>query len=200
MEVRPYRPEDRRDLYDVCVRTGNAGGDATGLFSTDELLPDVFLGPYLRIEPELAFVVDTGKRAAGYVVGTADTERFVADHRRDWLPRFAAAYSLTEPATNAEERLVRLGHRPEAMLEHVPDGYPAHLHIDLLPEVQGHGLGRELIRTLLAALRERGVPGVHLGVGADNAGARAFYLRLGFVPMAELEGTIVLGLPTSAEV
>ena len=28
--------------------------------------------------------------------------------------------------------------------------YPAHLHIDLLPELQGQGFGRALIRRLLA--------------------------------------------------
>ena len=37
--------------------------------------------------------------------------------------------------------------------------YPAHLHIDLLPELQGQGWGRRLIDTLVAALRERGVRG-----------------------------------------
>ena len=39
------------------------------------------------------------------------------------------------------------------------EDYPAHLHIDLLPEVQGQGWGRLLIATLVDALRERGVAG-----------------------------------------
>ena len=58
--------------------------------------------------------------------------------------------------------------------------YPAHLHIDLLPELQGQGFGRRLIDTLRAALAARGVPAVHLGMDAANTGARAFYDRLGF--------------------
>ncbi|MDF1605377.1 GNAT family N-acetyltransferase [Nocardioides sp. YIM 152315] len=200
-DVRPYRPGDRQDLYEVCVRTGDGGADATGLFTTDDLLPDVFLGPYLAIEPGLAFVVDTGERASGYVVAAADTERFVAEHRRRWLPRFAATYPLTEPATTPEERLVLLGHRPEAMLALASDRYPAHLHIDLLPDVQGRGLGRALIRLLLGALRARGVPGVHLGVGARNTAAIAFYERLGFATLpAPDDATVVLGLSTSTQV
>lgn len=200
MEVRPYRPDDVRDLYDVCVRTGDAGGDATGLYSTDDLLPDIFLGPYLELEPDLAFVVDTGERAAGYVVGTADTERFVRDHRRAWVPRFATAYPRADPPSDPEERLVVLGHRPEAMLDLAHEGFPAHLHIDLLPEVQGRGFGRVLIRTFLDALRARGVPGVHLGVSAENTSAIRFYERLGFTPLAPPGETVVLGLPTSATV
>ena len=58
--------------------------------------------------------------------------------------------------------------------------YPAHLHIDLLPELQGLGFGRRLIDTLRAALAARGVAAVHLGMDAANTGARAFYARLGF--------------------
>ena len=54
------------------------------------------------------------------------------------------------------------------------------LHIDLLPQAQGRGLGRQLIERFLAALRAGGVPSVHLGVGERNAGAIAFYERLGF--------------------
>ena len=58
-------------------------------------------------------------------------------------------------------------------------GYPAHLHIDLLPELQGQGWGRRP-RDAEAALRERGVTGLHLVASTGNTGALAFYPRLGF--------------------
>lgn len=54
------------------------------------------------------------------------------------------------------------------------------LHIDLLPGLQGRGFGRALIDAFRTALAARGVPGVHLGMDAANAGARAFHERLGF--------------------
>jgi ribosomal protein S18 acetylase RimI-like enzyme len=76
------------------------------------------------------------------------------------------------------------GYRPENMLIDEVDAFPAHLHINLLPSVQGQGLGRELIRTMLTALRERGIPAVHLGVSATNVSASAFYRRLGFTELA----------------
>ena len=62
-EIRPYRPSDRDDVYDICVRTGASGADATGLYSDDDLLPDIFTGPYVTYQPDLAFVVDTGEHA-----------------------------------------------------------------------------------------------------------------------------------------
>lgn len=72
--------------------------------------------------------------------------------------------------------------------------YPAHLHIDLLPEAQGGGNGSRLIHTLLGALRSRGVHGVHLGVGKANAGAVGFYRHLGFEVLAEDPNSFTLGM------
>ena len=57
-----------------------------------------------------------------------------------------------------------------------------------LPVLQGQGTGRRLVETLVAALRERGVRGLHLGADARNVGALAFYDRLGFVRAASPEG------------
>lgn len=200
--IRPYRPADREDVYRICVLTGNNGGDATGTHSDDSVIPDVFAGPYLALEPELAFVVDTGEHVAGYALGTANTRRFVERYRAEWLPGFAERYlapvdsvGTAGPASD----LIELGLRPERMLIAEVDDYPAHLHIDLLPGIQGQGLGRALIRAVLKALRERGVPRLHLGVSAANTSALAFYERLGFVPLpSSTAADPLLGIATDA--
>lgn len=62
----------------------------------------------------------------------------------------------------------------------VLDKFPAHLHIDLLPEFQGKGFGRQLIETYLNKLREQSVKGVHLIMDGQNFGAEKFYYRVGF--------------------
>ena len=196
--IRPYRPSDRDDVYDVCVRTADGGGDARGQYSTDDFMPDVFAGPYLELEPELAFVVDDGERVVGYVLGTADTARWAAEHRARWLPTVAGRYPrAAEPATR-EEHLTELLHHPERNVHPELAAYPGHLHIDLLPGHQGQGLGRALVRTFLAALRERGVPAVHLGMVATNTPARAFYDRLGFheLEVAGSDDVVFLGMRT----
>lgn len=183
MGIRPYRAEDRADVYDVCVRTAAAGGDARGQYSTDELMPDVFAGPYVELEPQTALVVDTGQRVAGYIIGTADTRAFVERVRAEWLPAFSARYRHVDPPVTREDEIVHMGFTPERMLIPELDEYPAHLHIDLLPELQGQGLGRALIDELRALLRDRGVGGLHLTMDPANVAARAFYDRLGFVPL-----------------
>lgn len=204
MQVRSYRPDDPGDrvgVYDVCVRTADGGGDATGLFSTDDLMPDIFAGPYLELEPGLAFVLDDGARVVGYVLGTADTVWWAAQQRARWLPTVAAKYPLPADPQTREEHLVDLLHHPERNVHPELAGYPAHLHIDILPGHQGGGWGRALMRTFLGALRERGVPAVHLTMLTANTPARAFYDRLGFIelPLVIPEVT-VLGAPTDLPV
>ncbi len=45
-------------------------------------MPALFAEPYGHFDPDLAFVLDDGTgRAVGYIVGTADTGRFVEDFR-----------------------------------------------------------------------------------------------------------------------
>jgi hypothetical protein len=45
--IRPYRTEDLARLREICVLTGAAGGDATGRWSTDHQMPDLYLEPYV---------------------------------------------------------------------------------------------------------------------------------------------------------
>ena len=180
--IRAYRGSDLAAVYDICVRTAAAGGDARGVYSSDDLMPDLFAGPYVHLEPDLAFVLDAGTGAVGYVVGTADTAAFVRAYRRVWLPRHAERYPVppSSPRTS-EEEMIALHHRPERMLLTELADYPAHLHVDLLPAYQGAGHGRALIATFLAAAARAGAPAVHVGMVTANTRARGFYDRLGFV-------------------
>lgn len=183
--IRPARttdPAERARLYDVCVRTGAAGGDATNLYANPMLLPEVYLGAYLALEPELAFVLaDNDDRAVGYVVGAADTREFAARCEREWWPALRERFPLgsAEPGSS-DAKLVALIHAPASMPEPVLDRFPAHLHVDLLPEGQGGGNGRRLLETLFDALRARGVTGLHLGLDTSNTHAVGFYEHLGF--------------------
>jgi ribosomal protein S18 acetylase RimI-like enzyme len=181
--IRLYRSSDRASFYDVCLRTAEAGGDARGSYAPDEwdLVPSIFAGPYPVLEPELAFVLDDGTRVVGYVVGAADTPAFAERFRNEWLPEVGGRFPepAGEPRTPGES-MSRLLHHPERMVVPELSAYPAHLHIDLLPEYQRAGHGRRLLYTLLAALRNKGVSAVHLGMVTTNAPARVFYDRLGF--------------------
>jgi ribosomal protein S18 acetylase RimI-like enzyme len=194
--IRPFRASDRADVAEICLRTGDSGRDATGMHGSDELLADIFVLPYVELEPATSFVVDTGERVSGYVVSAPDTRDFVARYRNEWLPAFAEKYRDLEPSL-----ILELGLNPDRMIIDELDEYPAHLHIDLLPELQGQGMGRVLMRTLLAALHDAGVPGVYLEMSPTNTGAAAFYKKLGFTPLLSDSGDGTrLGIRTDAVV
>jgi ribosomal protein S18 acetylase RimI-like enzyme len=177
--IRPYRGADRDALAEICVRTGAAGSDARGRYSDDALLAEVYCLPYLQLEPTLAFVLEREGAPAGYVLGAADTREYVERYRSAWLPGFAARWHVS----GSDAEVVRAGLHPSAMLIPELREYPAHLHIDLLPETQGSGSGRRLIETFCAAVAARGARGVHLGVDAANTNAIAFYSHLGFAEL-----------------
>ncbi|PKT68206.1 GNAT family N-acetyltransferase [Streptomyces populi] len=201
--IRAYRPADRAAVADVCVSTADEGGDSRALYPDEELMPTLFAAPYCHLEPELAFVLDDGGgRAVGYVVGTGDTAGFVARFRDEWIPRVAHRYPApTTPPRTPGEVMVELLHAPERMILPELAGYPAHLHIDLLPDFQRRGHGRALMNTFLTALHDRGVPAVHLGMVTANRPARAFYDRLGFheIPVGDPGPLTYLGRSTAVE-
>ncbi|GAA4050935.1 GNAT family N-acetyltransferase [Streptomyces shaanxiensis] len=184
--IRRYRPEDREAVEDICVRTAHEGGDSRPHYQDPGIFPTTFALPYVTLEPDLSFVLDDGGnggtgRAVGYILGTADTPRFVEAFRTKWLPLAAPRYPEPPgPPSTPDEEMIRLLHHPERMLVPEVAAYPAHLHIDLLPAWQGQGHGRALIRRLLRALQDQGVPAVHLSMVTANTPARAFYDRLGF--------------------
>ncbi len=179
--IRPFVPSDLPALQRICLLTGEAGRDASPLHRDPDLLGHYYAAPYAVLEPDLCFVLTADGGVCGYVLGTSDTAAFNVRAEREWFPALRARLPLpAESDFSPEADLLRCIHRGYG--EVLPDlsPYPAHLHIDLLPSAQRQGGGRALIGRFLAALRERGVPAVHLGVSERNIGAIAFYEKLGF--------------------
>ncbi|PFG38579.1 acetyltransferase (GNAT) family protein [Georgenia soli] len=190
-----YRPEDRAALYDVCLRTGDAGGDATALYRDHDLLGHVYLGAYLALEPRLARVLRRPDGSAvGYAVATADTTAFEQACAASWWPPLRARYPLPDPDDDSPDaalvRILHAGTRTEGgwLADH-----PAQLHVDLLPEAQGGGHGRRLLEALLEALAAAGAPGLHLGVSPENTAAIGFYRHLGLRTLEARPDALVLG-------
>jgi ribosomal protein S18 acetylase RimI-like enzyme len=181
LAIRRYRAADESAVYDICVHTGDDGHDATGKFADVRLLSDIYAGPYLYLEPDLAFVLADDERPVGYVIGTAGTAAFVESYRDKWLPRVASARPAPPPVpVTADEHLLATLYHPERMLNQALSNFPAHLHIDVLPAYQGGGHGRRLIETFVAAVTRAGAGGLHVAVSPTNTRAHGFYLRVGF--------------------
>ena len=182
--IRPAGPDDVDALYEICLRTGAAGRDASELMDDRRLLGDLFVVPYAALEPEHAFVLDDGDGlAVGYVVGALDTRAFEARLEAEWWPAARARHADPAGLDSIEGLFLGYLHGPHRAPDALVARYPSHLHIDLLPQVQGQGWGRRLMETLFEALRADGSTGVHLGVAEANERAIAFYAHLGMTEL-----------------
>lgn len=177
---------DHPALCTVCLKTGAAGRDATAREDDPALMGLIYAVPYQRFEPDFAYVVDGPDGVAGYLFGTPDTRTFNARLAAEWYP--ALQRRVADPGPDrtgwrGSDWARRWIHHPDLA---VPAGlapYPAHGHIDLLPEARGRSIGSRCMAFLERRLAEAGAGGMHLDVHPDNAAAQRFYARLGFLAL-----------------
>lgn len=193
--LRPYRPDDLAALYDICLVTGDGGRDASSLHNDGKLVGHIYSAPYGVIEPARAIVAEDDGGVAGYIVGTFDTDAFAAKLEREWWPALRAQYA--DPAldlTAADRERVATIMQPHQNPPDIVAEYPAHVHMNLLPRTRGQGVGLALLRRWVEQARAAGVPGIHLGASASNAGGIAFWQKGGFVPLRSDERTAWFGM------
>lgn len=185
---------DMAGVYRVCLLTGDAGGDATALHPDPDLPGHVYAGPYLAVAGGTQLVVVDEQGVAGYVLSVDDTAAFDAWAEARWWPPLRERYARRDEVSPAA-RIIDLIHDPPAREAGLLERFPAHFHIDLLERSRGAGLGRELLERLFAELRDRRVPGVHMGVDKSNANAIGFYEHLGFRTLGQSAGGVTMGMP-----
>ena len=178
--IRPYAPKDRERLREICLAT------ATPRVYENRALREWILlmynDYYTARESAHCFVaVDERDQAIGYILCAPDYHRY----RRNFLPYLPSIARRSKRA--ARRWLLHPGEKAYA------GEYPAHLHIDLFPQAQRKGVGRQLMDTLFSHLQAMGVPGVMLGCAAENVGANAFYAACGFSRLGKTPDTIYWG-------
>lgn len=195
--IRPVRPEEDKSALDKIYRaTCNSSLQHEPAWTYSSFL---FCHPYRILSPETCFVLDAGDgTAVGYVIGTPNTRGFAARWPQEYLPQLDHSVLPPPDRHDAEEHAPPTwdSDLPAHLLEllyskHVQllngdypdmlDQYPAHLHIDILPEYQRQGWGRKMIDTFCDAIKKHGTSALHLGTEVSNVDSRKFYERLGFV-------------------
>jgi ribosomal protein S18 acetylase RimI-like enzyme len=186
--IRPYRADDLDALYRVCLQTADNGQDATAQYQDPKLPGLVYAAAYGLFAPDLAFVAEDAHGVGGYIVGALDSRAFEERLELEWWPPLRAKYpeppaEIPADQRTADQRQIDHIHHPWPVNAELNARYPSHLHINLLPRLQGGGRGRQLIMTLFGALRSRGSPGVHLFVHIANTRAIGFYQHVGFTEL-----------------
>lgn len=176
--IRPLRPSDREAVGRIAYQTGFFGESAARYFPAQPLFGELWTGPYFRQADMVGFVAVLDGQVVGYIVGTASQRAY------HWgvLRTVLSAVWRTLPAPRALLACLRYLLRAGRFAPPHANGalYPAHLHINLLPQARGHHLGEQLLQTFLLALKKRGVPGVQLSTTTENRAALGLYHKFGF--------------------
>ncbi len=185
VKIRPYRPDDLEDLYSIALATGEAGADASALYSNPRLVGEVFAAPYAVLSPATAFVLEDAAGVAGYVLGALDTRAFETACEESWWPnlrpRIVDPTGVDPETWTRDQRLSWFIHHPRPTPSRIAAPFPSHLHIDLLPRARGAGWGKSMLDIWFETARSLGSSGVHLGVSVANARALRFYRIYGLL-------------------
>jgi ribosomal protein S18 acetylase RimI-like enzyme len=179
--IRPIRPSDERAVGRIAYQTGFFGQSAAAYFANERLFAHLWVGPYFRGGGFACLVAESEGEILGYVLGSPDPGQYGRSLRRVLLRMLPRLTPLRQTWASLPY-LLRAGRYPSPHADW--QQFPAHLHINLLPEARGLGLGRRLLTGHLDLLRGAGVVGVQLSTTSENRAALELYRRLGFVLMA----------------
>ena len=186
--LRRALPGDHEAMCEVCLRTGDAGKDASAREDDPTLLGMIYAVPYQVYAPDFAFVVEGPDGVCGYVLGTPDSAAFYAQLAAEWFPPLAARVpdpGPDETLWQGSDQWRRAIHQPALVYPEALHAYPAHGHIDLLAPARGRHIGARSLRYMMAELGTAGAGGMHLQVSPRNFGALKFYRTLGFAPLRD---------------
>jgi ribosomal protein S18 acetylase RimI-like enzyme len=187
VNVRPLQPCDIDALYAISLATGLAGCDASSLYRDRKLMGHIYSAPYAKLQPDHCLVAEDEAGVAGFVVGTADTRAWERRLEREWWPPLRRQYPTPDETQMAEwshdQRRIFAIHNPKPIPAAVVQSYPSHLHMNLLPRLQGRGTGSRMFAAWLAMATARGIGPLHVGVNRENTRAVGFWHRLGFVEL-----------------
>jgi ribosomal protein S18 acetylase RimI-like enzyme len=184
VEVRTFVENDRAELRDLFRRAGE-GAPTASLWGHEESEAAVYLTPYMDLEPDSLLVADVGGALTGYLTGCLDSTQFPTETQRIeqairkyrlMLRRKPAAF-LARGIFDAAISAIR---RVPTAADFEDPRWPAHLHINVIPQVRGAGVGTALMNHWFDRIRQTGSKGCHLQTLVENPRAVHFFERMGF--------------------
>ena len=192
--IRSYKSADTSAAYEICLKTGNSGQDATHLFSDPLVLGHIYVGPYMEFEPQSVFILEDDQGPCGYIMGVLDSQKYYQWMHSEWLSKIRVDYKKPtgDPDTwNETEKITNLLFHPVS--QRLLPAFPSHLHIDLLLQAQGKGQGKLMMDRFIDYLRYNKISGVHLELSSKNDRAFNFYRKYGMQELDRNNESIFMG-------
>lgn len=182
MTIRPYEDRDREDVRFICL---NSEGPCKLPESKRHFILTTYCDYFIEKEGANCFVAaNENDKAVGYVICAENYDKFLPCFLSEYLPRIKK-YEVKLRYASKNSTILQEKHKNE---------YPAHLHIDVLPEYQRMGLGHKMVDALCAHLKSKGIKGVMLTVGKDNKVGQGFYKKYGFTLLESNKKDVAFGI------
>lgn len=162
----------------IAYQTGFFGESAAQYFPAQRLFELLWIRPYFAQANAFGFMAVLDGQAVGYVLGSTSQLLYRRAMTHSVL---RTVWSVLPPVGKlwlCLRYLLRLARFAPPHADWTQ--YPAHLHINLLPDARGFRLGEQLLEAYLLALSERAVPGVQLSTTTENQAAVGLYHKFGF--------------------
>lgn len=158
--VRPYRPEDREKVRDLCCETGFFGYPIEHIFLDKKWFADLNTKYYLKHEPDSCFVAESDGKLIGYNLGCKHPRKYnCLFYSTIAIPLFVKAFlKCFFKVYDKKSRMFITGlvfkasrERPKKLKN------AAHLHMNIKTGYRTHGVGRALGKALVKNFDENGV-------------------------------------------
>lgn len=190
IKIKIASAEDFISIKNICCLTGNNGNPIEE--SRWKFFGDFWIGPYEKYFSEWSFVaLNHSNEILGYLVGCPDNlkKNFNIYQVRLMLKFLAKKYTFNSDVKRLFKRFFHLEASPEKsfssdILNQIKYEYPAHLHINLLPEARGQSIGHFLLQAFEEKLRTENIKGIHVFCGK---GPTPYYFKEGFKTLQQIQ-------------
>lgn len=200
--IRQCIKDDKDEILNICYKTGFMGEDLTerNHFNDKILFGYLFCDYYPLYEPNNCFVALDSKnnKIVGYLLGTLNTsfqqKNFLLKMSGKIFTRIISTtiWKYPESFKNVVNFIKNLDIKDEP--SDLYKSYPAHLHINILPQYQYFGIGSMLIDKFEDYIKQSNIKGIHLRTSNYNTKALPFYYKKGYKLIYQKEGSAWIGV------
>jgi ribosomal protein S18 acetylase RimI-like enzyme len=166
MLIRKYKPSDRKQVEYIHFETGFLGNSMSRFLSGRKIWNNA-IKYYLEKEPESIFVAEDDGKVIGYLLGCLDDSKHNVTVEKI-LESFSIIFKLPfmskkdkkfwKSRTGAISKII-IGKSGERKLKHPEKS--GHIHINLLPQARGKGVGSKLLNAFIKYAKSKGVKTIH---------------------------------------
>lgn len=185
IEIKPLKKENLLDTRNICFETSRS-------FHTDEkkeMLWLLYHDYYYLNDIDSCFIAFDNllQKVVGYVFCAPNFDKYEKFFKDNLIPKISQL-DVKLNSNYANERIKEF-----SVYKKFSKDYPAHLHINILPEYQGQGIGKILLEALDSNLKKKNVSGIMLITGLKNINAQKLYLKNGYEVLESLNSGCIFG-------